>query len=141
LNFSGKYIGTLWYGEGYGEGIIGTELTFQMEIEETDDVFVGVSVDLEGSGKSPDEASVQGIIGESMISFDKVYKSYHYDDEQGNLVVDRTQEGFPIEYNGLFNEKTGHYEGTWRMIALRKYWFFSTKQVCLGKGTFQLKRV
>lgn len=140
MDFSGKYVGTLWYGKGYPLSQQGSELSFQMEIQETDNWFTGEAVDLEGAGKSADEAKVEGIINGIHIEFDKIYKRRHFDDGNGNIVYDN-EEGFPIYYNGTYNDDTGYYEGSWKYNVTRRFLFFFRKSFHMGSGTFRLKKV
>jgi hypothetical protein len=139
MDFTGKYEGTLWYGDGYSHDQ-GAELTFQMEIEEADNSFSGIANDTGGTGMSPDEAIVTGVISDKLVSFDKVYKHYHYSDEEGNTIVDEKSEGLPILYNGIFNQETGFYEGKWKYNVVQRYWILFTKPVEIGSGTFKLKK-
>ena len=141
MDFSGKYEGILWYDEDYPDKYQGAELTFQMEIEEVDNSFSGIAIDTGGVGTSPDEAIVTGIITDKLVHFDKIYKRLHYSDEVGNTIIDDNREGFPILYEGIFNQDKGLYEGTWKYNVLRRYWIFFTKQVDIGSGAFQLKKV
>ena len=140
MTFSGKYIGTLWYGEGYPLARRNSALTFEMQIEEADNGFTGVALDTGGVGASVDEATVSGIIDGIHIEFDKVYKRRHYDDGNGNTVYG-TEEGFPIYYNGTYNEDTGYYEGSWNYPVYRRFLFFFKRHYSLGSGSFQLKKM
>lgn len=139
MEFSGKYIGTLWYGKEYPLNYQNGELSFQMEIKETDNWFTGKAIDLEGSGKSVDEAKVEGIINGIHIEFDKTYKRRHFDDGNGTTIYE-DQEGFPIYYEGTYNDDTGYYEGSWKYNATRRFLFFFRKPFILGAGTFRLKK-
>ena len=112
-----------------------------MEIEEVHNSFSGIAIDTGGVGTSPNEAIVTGIITDKLVHFDKIYKHLHYSDELGNTIIDDKREGFPILYEGTFNQDKGLYEGTWKYNALRRYWIFFTKKADIGSGTFQLKKV
>jgi hypothetical protein len=140
MTFSGKYMGTLWYGEGYPLAQRNSALTFEMQIEEADNWFTGVAMDTGGTGASVDEAKVSGIINGIHIEFDKVYKRRHYGDGNGNTIYGK-EEGFPIYYNGTYNEDTGFYEGSWEYPVYRRFWFFFKKRDSLGSGRFQLKKM
>jgi hypothetical protein len=140
MNFTGKYEGTLWYGEGYQFYDSNAELTFQMVIDEENGWFSGVAIDLEGAGKSPHEASVDGKVDASAIGFSKVYKFSHASGPDGNTIIDDKQKGFPILYNGTFNQETGSYEGTWKYIVVRRYWLLFKRMVNYGSGTFQMRK-
>jgi hypothetical protein len=140
MDFSGKYKGTLWYGEGYALSSPNNELSFQMQIEEKDNWFTGIATDIDGVGMSVDEAKVEGIINGIHIEFDKTYKRNHYDDGNGNTIYEN-QEGFPIYYEGTYNDETGYYEGSWKYNVVRRFLFFFTKPVSIGSGTFRLKKV
>lgn len=139
MTFTGKYMGILWYGEGYPLSQRNSELTFEMEIEETDNWFSGVARDTGGVGVSSDQAKVSGIINGIHIEFDKIYKRRHYNDENGNTVYDN-EEGFPIYYNGTYNDDTGYYEGSWKYNVTKRFLFFFRKPYQLGSGTFRLKK-
>lgn len=140
MDFSGKYNGTLRYGEGYPLSQRNGELTFEMEIEEADNWFTGVARDIDGVGASSDQAKVSGTINGIHIEFDKVYKRNHYDDGNGNTIYGN-EEGFPIYYNGTYNDDTGYYEGSWKYNVTRRFLFFFRKPFFLGSGTFRLKKV
>lgn len=138
MDFSGKYACTVWYGKEYP--FQGKELFFDMEIEETDNFFTGIAIDIDGTGVSPDEAKVAGIINGIHIEFDKMYKRHHYSDDNGNTVFEE-KEGFPIYYEGTYNDETGFYEGTWKYNVVRRFLFFFRKPVSMGSGTFQIKKI
>lgn len=140
MDFSGKYIGTLWYGEGYALSSPNNELSFQMQIEEKDNWFTGIATDIDGVGISVDEAKIKGIINGIHIEFDKVYKRNHYDDGNGNTIYE-DKEGFPIYYEGTYNDETGYYEGSWKYNVVKRFLFFFTKPVSIGSGTFHLRKV
>lgn len=140
MSFSGKYNGTLRYGEQYPSTFYNGELSFQMQIKEVDNSFTGVAIDLEGIGISPDEAKITGIINGIHIEFNKVYKRRHYSDGKGSTTFE-DKEGFPIYYQGTYNDETGYYEGTWKYNVVRRFLFFFTKPVNLGSGTFRLMKV
>ena len=140
MEFSGKYIGTLSYGKGYPLDDQKSELTFQMEIEEENNWFTGIAIDLDGVGLSQDEAKIAGIINGIHIEFDKIYKRHHYYDGNGNTVYEDV-EGFPIYYEGTYNDENGYYEGSWRYNVVKRFLFFFTKSVSIGSGTFRLRKV
>lgn len=139
MDFSGKYVGVLWYGKGYSYHHENAELSFQMEIEEKDNWFEGIALDVAGVGMSPDEAKISGIINGIHIEFNKVYKRRHQDDGNGGTKF-MDVEGHPIYYVGTYNDETGYYEGTWNYFALKRVMFFFTKRISVGSGTFQLRK-
>lgn len=139
MDFSGKYIGTIWYGEHYSLTQRSSELSFQMEIEEKDNWFIGVAQDIAGTGLSTDEATIEGIINGIHIEFDKIYKRNHSVDGKGKTVY-KEKEGFPIYYNGTYNDDTGFYEGTWKYNVTRRFLFFFRRPYSMGSGTFRLKK-
>lgn len=138
MYFTGKYACTLWYGKEYAYQ--GKELFFDMEIEENDNFFTGIAIDIDGIGVSPDEAKVVGIINGIHIEFDKIYKRRHYSDGNGDTIFEEN-EGFPIYYEGTYNDETGYYEGSWEYKVVRRFLFFFTKPVSFGSGTFRLKKI
>jgi hypothetical protein len=140
MTFSGKYIGTLLYGEGYPLYDRNNELFFQMEIKEENNWFTGTAIDIGGVGMSSDEATISGIINGIHIEFDKVYKRHHYNDGNGNTVYE-DKEGFPIYYEGTYNDDNGYYEGSWKYNVVKRFLFFFTKPVSIGSGTFRLRKV
>lgn len=140
MDFSGKYIGTLWYGEGYSLSSPDNELSFQMKIEEKDNLFTGIATDIDGVGTSADEAKIEGIINGIHIEFDKVYKRNHYYDESGSTIYE-DKEGFPIYYEGTYNDETGYYEGSWKYEVARRFLFFFKIPVSIGSGTFRLRKI
>lgn len=140
IEFTGNYTGTLWYGEGYSLSHQNAELSFQMEIIEENNLFTGTAIDIEGVGLSPDEAKIAGIINGIHIEFYKVYKRNHFDDGNGNTVFEDV-EGFPIFYEGTYNDETGYYEGSWKYNVRRRFLYFFTKPVTIGSGTFRLRKV
>jgi len=139
MNFSGKYICTLQYGEGYSLQHKNGELTFQMEIEEADNLFSGSALDIKGIGISPYKARVTGLINGIHIEFDKIYEKRHADDGNGNTVFEN-KEGFPILYEGTYNDDTGYYEGKWKYNVVRRFLFFFSWPINVGSGTFRLKK-
>jgi|GEM_PF-6016877 len=110
-----------------------------MEIEETNNLFTGISIDIGGIGASPDEAGIKGIINGIYIEFNKVYKRRHYGDGKGNTFFE-DKEGFPIFYKGVFKDETGYYEGSWKYNVVRRFLFFFTRPVNVGAGTFRLRK-
>ena len=139
MDFSGKYTGTLWYGKGYPSSQQKSELFFQMNIKEVDNSFTGIASDTGGIGMSADDAKVEGIINGIHVEFYKVYKRRHYDDGNGNTIYEEA-EGFPIYYEGTYNDETGYYEGSWKYEVARRFLFFFKIPVSLGSGTFHLKK-
>lgn len=139
MSFSGKYIGTLWYGKEYSLDHQNNDLSFQMEIEEKDNLFTGIATDIAGVGTSEDDAKIEGIINGIHIEFYKIYKRSHSDDGNGNTIYE-DKEGFPIYYEGTYNDETNYYEGSWKYMAVKPFLFFFTKPVVLGSGTFRLKK-
>lgn len=139
MEFSGKYIGTLWYGAGYPQNQRNSPLNFQMEIEEKGNWFTGTAMDLAGVGASPDEAKIEGIINGIHIEFNKVYKRLHWDDGNGNTIIE-DGEGFPIYYEGTYNDDSSYYEGSWKYMGMRRFLFFFKRPASLGSGTFRLKK-
>lgn len=137
--FTGKYIATLWYCEGYSDRHKNAFLNFQMDIVEDHNWFEGVAIDIDGVGVSPDEAKVAGIINGIHIEFDKIYKRLHYSDGHGNTLF-KEIEGFPIYYVGTYNDDTGFYEGTWEYNIRKRFLFFFTRKIKAGSGTFRLRK-
>lgn len=140
IGFSGKYHGTLWYGDSYPTVQRNSEMTFHMIISEENNWFVGTAHDIAGVGISPDEARVEGIINGIHIEFNKVYKRRHYSDELGNTIFEN-EEGFPIYYVGTFNEDSGYFEGTWTYRGRIRFLWIFYKPINMGSGTFQLRKI
>lgn len=139
-NFSGTYEGTLWYGEGYPAEFHNASLSFRMEITEDDYSFSGTSVDVEGVGISPDEARVAGVIDEEGICFEKQYKRFHYAGENGETIIDNDTEGWPLDYDGIYDQESGMYKGIWQYVGYKRIWLIFSKKVIFGQGTFELRR-
>ncbi|MFI5150907.1 MAG: hypothetical protein ACHQRM_14315 [Bacteroidia bacterium] len=132
---AGKWTGRLVYGNLYTPyGIVGKELEFEMELSLTEDEdFVGTALDTNGFGTNPSQASLTGFTDDLNISFVKQYNQLQVFTLEGTIVQKKDKRGPEIFYSGIFNPKTGAYEGEWHMEASR--------EEAAGNGTWWMKKI
>ena len=115
LNLNGHWTGVIVYGYRYRQ-LQGKNLYFDLEITQDNNEITGTSIDTGGQGVSPDPANIKGTIENNFINFIKQYSSYHYNDLNWQVVVDRTRLGSEIFYTGLYNEIENEFSGDWKLI-------------------------
>jgi hypothetical protein len=116
MGFNGNWKGTLIYGKGYSDNIIGKELIFELKISESNGDIIGSGRDVSGIGLNPSGFIVKRFIDESTISFIKQYKSSTYFDLDDKLVIDAKEPSSQITYNGIYNNETNKFEGDWDIL-------------------------
>jgi hypothetical protein len=115
-DINGKWAGTIIYGAGYPDDIMGRELTFELTIHESDGDITGSGRDIAGCGINPSESFIRGFVDGEIISFIKHYKSAGYFDEDGGSLIIENEPSLDITYNGEFNADTNQYEGDWDIL-------------------------
>ncbi|MDX1651603.1 MAG: hypothetical protein R3277_03865 [Brumimicrobium sp.] len=135
---TGFWKGKFTYQKGY-KSFNGEAVEFEMNLEQKGMKFSGKCKDLEGFGSHPDKAQISGEIKDSKISFTKQYPSLHYPDKKGNTIIDKSEKGPSIAYEGVYNDKSQKYEGTW-VLSMRYYIFGLIPKTYTGKGTWELTK-
>ncbi|PHR43720.1 MAG: hypothetical protein COA32_15815 [Fluviicola sp.] len=136
MNISGQWIGTLTYGQEYGD-LAGKTLRFEMELSQIENKFSGLSKDLDGVGVNPDPAEIKGKLTENEINFVKQYRSLHLADK--NNSIDKSRKGPKIFYSGRYDEALKEFSGLWKMFVQRK--FFGLIPINRHtSGTWEMKR-
>jgi len=136
-NINGKWTGTIIYGDKYTEQK-GKELYFDMGISQEGELITGISIDVGGTGMSPDSATISGSFKGSIISFTKQYSSLHYFNK-GESVVDKSKSGHKIYYTGLYDNNQQTFKGDWEYrVRYKIFWIFP--YILVAGGTWNMRR-
>lgn len=120
MNITGKWQGTLVYGEGYDEESVGKTLDFEFDIVDTDGEITATGKDLSGHGFNPTPSYMSGFLDEGIISFIKRYKQGLTIDENGQEELLPEEENYEINYSGNYNVTTKEFEGDWEIVMYFK---------------------
>lgn len=137
LQLQGKWKGALVYGKEYG-AMAGKELLFEFDLQQSAEKVWGTAMDTGGTGQSPDPANLEGYIEGDTFTFTKQYESLHFTDG-GDMILDRTRKGPPIQYIGKYDLVETKFEGTWRM-SMRYKLFGFIPVTTHATGTWKLWR-
>ena len=136
MNITGQWIGTITYGEEYGD-LSGKSVRFEMELTQKEQRISGLSRDVGGDGVSPDPAEIKGELTEDEITFVKQYNSLHLADEHNT--IDKSRKGPKIKFFGRYEESSIEFNGKWKMGVQRK--FFRLIPINRrSSGTWNMKR-
>lgn len=138
MNINGKWKGTVIYGKEYREHM-NSELYFEVEITQNNELFTGIAIDTGGVGTSPDKANLNGRFDGKEISFVKQYESYHYSNRKWETIIDKTRSGPEIKYTGSYNEKEQCFCGDWIIRSTAKLLGFILIKY-KNTGTWVMKR-
>lgn len=118
MNITGKWQGTLIYGEGYDEESIGKSLDFEFDIIDTEGEITATGKDLKGHGYNSTGSYINGFVDDDIISFIKQYNKGLTIDEEGNEEYMPPEENYEVNYSGLYNHITKEFEGDWEIVTL-----------------------
>ena len=138
ININGQWTFVIVYGEDYGEDA-GKEVFCDAEFIQDNDTFTATSFDTGGFGTNPDKATLTGFIDGDTISFVKQYASYHYQDENGQTIIDKSVPVPEINYFGTYNKQDNTFSGDWDMVLGSQQIAGSWLDESCG-GTFIMKR-
>ena len=133
-NISGSWTGTIIYGDDYPEA--GSELYFDMEISQNDQLIHGRSSDTGGVGASPDQAKFEGMFDGYAIRFIKQYCTSHFI-EDGVVWIDESVPGPEIKYSGSYDPIMHSFTGEWRFEWEHPD---SAEPLIYGTGTWHMHR-
>lgn len=105
-----------WIGKYVNIGPNGIEEDFPFRIDVVLDNklnFTGTAWEEEFCTISQLKIDVKGFIDDDHISFIKSYPCLFELDENFNAVIDKTQKGHEVTYNGYWKEETNNWEGFW----------------------------
>lgn len=120
MNITGKWQGTLVYGEGYDEETVGKTLDFEFDITDNDGEISATGKDVSGHGYNPTPSYMSGFLDEGVISFIKQYKKGLAFTEDGKEELLPEEENYEINYSGNYNEITKEFEGDWEIVMYFK---------------------
>lgn len=138
MNINGKWKGTVTYGKEYREHK-NSELYFEVEISQNNELFTGIAIDTGGVGTSPDKANLNGKFDGKEISFVKQYESRHYPNRNWEIIIDKSRSGPEIYYSGRYNEKEECFSGDWIIRLQAKFLGFIPINY-KNTGTWVMKR-
>jgi hypothetical protein len=134
---TGTWTGIIIYGPEYGD-IENEELFFSAELNCTDGIILGTSVDLNEEYETG-TATINGFLKNNLISFIKQYEFDSYYDETGKVIVDKSKKGPEINYQGQYDSIKNTIEGHWEIIYdVRKQGENLLEYVLTG--TFRMKK-
>jgi hypothetical protein len=114
--YIGQWQGFFQYGPEYGEFIEGKEVEFRLFIEKLDKgQFSGRVIDWEGVGAEGEEASIEGFVEGSFISFRKQYPHLLLIDPWGNTINQIDSPGHTVIYEGNYNHQDKCFYGSWQI--------------------------
>lgn len=118
---SGQWLGTLIYGNGFGQ-LEHEALVFVLELRSAEDGFSGMSKDVDGIGMRSGPASVSGFADNGSISFVAQYLEAPNLENQ-KLSGGGEQSGPEISFTGTWDPERQEFSGEW--ILLESYTAFS----------------
>jgi len=140
IHIKQKWNGTFSYLEGYELPDQYKEVEFTMDINISENSFVGISTDSESEKLFDKPATIKGFIEGDKISFIVKYSYSYFKNENGQLILDPTSEHPDIHYLGFFDDDKTEVNGNWEMtIYEEKYGDEYLEEVANGK--FNMRKI
>ncbi|WP_299335058.1 hypothetical protein [uncultured Psychroserpens sp.] len=135
-----EWKGSFTYLEGYETIQQYIDVEFTLEIDITNNSFIGISSDSESKDLFDKPATVKGFIDENKISFVMNYPCLYYKDETGTMRLDQSSEHPDIHYLGFFNDDKTQVNGNWEM-TLREEKYMDGYLENIANGEFEMRRI
>jgi hypothetical protein len=115
---------------------------FRMEVEiDEKHSFNGTVWEDEFSGITGKHLSVKGFIDEDHISFVKQYPCLYEYDADGKIIIDESQLGHEVIYDGYWNEEYGNWSGEWEVECETEVFQFDKIKTSVFIGAFEMNMV
>jgi hypothetical protein len=111
-DLNGKWTGELIYDESFGK-LANEILFFVIDISRKGDEIRGVSVDVDGVGLNPSEATITGFLDEEKINFVKEYKTIVATEFSAAVFNPANRKGAEMSFSGSYNPAAKEFEGEW----------------------------
>lgn len=95
------------------DNMISPTENFIIQAEINDCLFIGEAIDADFKNLADQYPDVDGVLEDEYIRFSKHYPFYFGTDDDGKLIIDRSQNGHSVVYEGEWNEQLKMYEGDW----------------------------
>lgn len=93
------------------------QVEFTMEINLTENSFIGTSTDAESIDAFDQPAAVKGFIDDDKMSFVMKYPCAYYKDDLGNIKLNKSYQHPDIHYLGFFDDDKQSVKGNWEMTV------------------------